>query len=142
MSIVNKIFAEAKLSELFGFSQKEKQAKVLQAKVLQAKKEIENYRFENLFAQTGTGLERDKEIEQMRQLVKGILIRSAQEMPTFAELFPDMFKFNGCSTCVYDYKGKELYGVFPPMWQIAVQHSMFIPERAKQFALDKLKNLN
>lgn len=141
MSIVNKIISEAKLSELFGLSQKEKQAKLLQVKVAQALKEINNYQFDHLFAQTGIGLSKEVENQQMRSLVNGILIRSAQQMPTFSELFPDMFKFQLVGKCIFDYKEERLYGVFPSQWGFAVINSIFLPDKAKQIAEKKVNNL-
>jgi len=88
VTIIESVIKKQNINEIFGFSEKEKSLKQLKSKILQAFEEINNFNFNRLFYQPGTG--NAKEMTQ-----KGLEIRVRQagdELPIFKELVPELFE--------------------------------------------------
>jgi hypothetical protein len=101
-----------KLTEIFGWSKKEKEEKALIEKVEQAKKEIDKVDVSYFWKQPGS----NPSNAEYKKLINIIIYNLKSELPTFVKLFPnilDNISENGTNavSARYDYNGKVLQGI-------------------------------
>jgi hypothetical protein len=101
-----------KLTEIFGWSKKEKEEKALIEKVEQAKKEIDKLDVSYLWKQPGS----NPTNAEYKKLINIIVYNLKSELPTFIKLYPsilDRMSETGtnATSARYDYKGEILQGI-------------------------------
>lgn len=143
---IKKVLSENELNEIFGFSQKEKDLKVLKQKILKAINEINNYNFNRLFYQSSNDGARD---------IQGVLIRKRQaleEMPTYFELMPELLDnnnrlYNGrIAVMIKTNSGELIDGVIPAFFNAIYDERRIISneigrEMAKRLLAEKYPNI-
>lgn len=113
LNMVMRINNEGSLSEVFGWSSKEKEGKANKQKIEQAKQEIQKYPPTHLFSQPG----RNASEQDKKNLMTTRINMAKMEMPILAELMPQLFDFNqSFSGANVLYHGKALYGLIPTNW--------------------------
>lgn len=106
------------INEVFGWSQKEKDRKILQQKIEEAKQEVirEDRLGALVFAQPATTGEQ-AEPKNIKRLMDVTLNGIKQQFPTVMELLPDLFEPQGYSNAVYEDKGRQkIYGLVLNNW--------------------------
>lgn len=124
------------LSELFGLKKKEKNKQKLE----KVKSEIKFVNLGDLFLQPSTA----SSDEEVKKTLSSRVIQLKLKMPTFSELFPELFRENqGISKAWYDLNGKIIGGVVPSEWSGILMHNYGDPidqEYAKQRLVDMISS--
>jgi len=108
------------ISEIFGFSKKEKEQKYIKEKLELAKKEISNYNFERIFKQPSE----NKNNKELQMLVDIVLKDASYSLQTVKLLMPDLFERRegtGAMAAVFNYKGEYINGIVPSNFWFLVQ---------------------
>lgn len=127
-------------NEIFGWSQKEKDAKSLEQKKEQAKQEVQNYNFNRIYFQPGVNADA-RNIKQSKEVrINGI----KQELPLLAELMPELFDLNqGITSAIIKSGGKEHRGMLPLNWSFIKDSSGYVnQEKAVQELVKRIDALN
>lgn len=128
------------MNEMFGWSAREKGDKANREMAEAAKQEIQNYNFNRVFFQPAAnadarGLKQSKEVR-----INGI----KQELPTLAQLMPELFDPNqGTVSVIMRSNGKEYSGMIPLNWNFMKDSSGYInQEKAVQELNKKIDGLS